>query len=102
MILSVLTIHKLHNGEAGDLLYSVDDDCLKRNKEGFELHEKSTGVFIDPYGNTKFSSGLSALISALKLPYADKAAERNGGYSELIEKLEEWERNGTNIIFVGD
>ena len=52
-----LDIHKLENGQAGELLFSIDDLSCSKLEPAFELYKNKTGLFIDPYGDRKLNSG---------------------------------------------
>ena len=96
-----LDIHIMQNGQPKEWIYSIDSEKWSLFKEAFEVFNAKTGLTIDQYSDTKFSSGLQNLIDVLKSasPQYGKSAEL---FSEFIAVLDEVESNGKNVIFVGD
>jgi hypothetical protein len=98
-----LDIHVLESGRHTELLYQIQHDQYMRMEHAINLFKKRTGIYIDEYRDTKFSSGLKPLIQTLKdcIP-DDKKSSAAREMASLINVLEEAERNNTPIIFVGD
>jgi hypothetical protein len=98
-----LDIHVLENGRPTGLLYQIEHEQYMRTQVAINLFKKRTGIYIDEYGDTKFSSGLTSLIKTLK----DCVANEKNSLSVreltlLLAVLEEAERNGDSVIFIGD
>ena len=96
-----LDIHIMQNGQPKEWIYSIDSEKWLLFKVAFEVFKAKTGLTIDQYSDTKFSSGLQILIDVLKsvAPQNGKSAEL---FSEFISVLDSAASNGKNIIFVGD
>ena len=88
-----LDVHEYKCGNMGQLLFQIDDKAYGGLQPAFELFQKRTGLFVDPYGDVVVDSALPAMISALR------EAETS---SSLLGILEECERTGRSVIFVGD
>ncbi len=96
-----LDIHIMQNGQPKEWIYSIDSEKWLLFKEAFEIFKAKTGLTIDQYSDTKFSSGLQILIDVLK-SVAPQYGESVEMFSEFIAVLEAAASNGKNIIFVGD
>src|SRR5690348_16367342 len=98
-----LNIHVLENGRHTKLLYQIQHDQYMRMEHAITLFKKRTGIYIDEYRDTKFSSGLKPHIQTLKdcVP-DDKKSLAAREMISLIDVLEEAERENTSLIFVGD
>lgn len=94
-----LDLHKLGNGKAGKLLFSIDYLAYTKLEPAFESYENKTGVFIDPYGDTKLSSGLMPLINSIN---EAKSKVNEHLCNEIISVLRHAESNNYGVIFVGD
>lgn len=88
-----LDVHAYENGKMGRLLFQIDDKAYGDLRPVFELFRKRTGLAVDPYGDLVVDAALPALISALTEVHAS---------SLLSGILEECERTGRSVIFVGD
>lgn len=98
-----LDLHTLENGRHAKLLYQIGHDQYMRMAPAIELFMRRTGIYINQYSDTRFSSGLGPLIKTLKECVPDDkrslvAQEMNA----LIAVLEEAESENTSVIFVGD
>ena len=94
-----LDIHKLENGKAGELLFSIDNFAYSKLEPAFEIYKNKTGLYIDPYGDRKLSSGFEALITSIN----ETATKENEQlFKEIIQVLNEAESNNYGVIFVGD
>jgi hypothetical protein len=98
-----LDLHVLENGHHTKLLYQIQHDQYMRMEPAIDLLKRRTGIYINQYSDTKFSSGLKPLIQTLKecVP-EDKKSLTARKMISLIDVLEEAERNETPVIFVGD
>ena len=96
-----LDLHIMENGQPKEWIYAIDSAKWSILNEAFEVFKSKTGLVIDQYSDTKFSSGLQNLIDVLK-SVAPKYGKNAELFSELIAVLELAESNGKNIIFVGD
>ena len=94
-----LDIHKMENGKAGELLFSINDSSYSKLEPAFELYKNKTGIFIDPYGNRKLSSGFEPLINSLN---EVTTKENEHLFKEIVNVLSEAEANNYGVIFVGD
>jgi hypothetical protein len=98
-----LDIHVLENGRPTGLLYRIEHEQYMRMQLAINLFKKRTGIYIDEYGDTKFSSGLRALTQTLKECVAN---EKNSltvrELTSLLAVLEEAERNDNSVMFIGD
>ena len=96
-----LDLYILENGQPKEWIYSIDYEKWSLFEEAFEIFKAKTGLTIDQYSDTKFSSGFQTLIDVLKsvAPRYGKSAEL---FSEFITVLDTALRNGKNLIFVGD
>ena len=96
-----LDLHIMENGQPKEWIYAIDSEKWSLFNEAFEIFKAKTGLVIDQYSDTKFSSGLQNLINVLNsvTPKHGKNAEL---FSEFIAVLESAENSGKNIIFVGD
>jgi hypothetical protein len=98
-----LDLHVLENGRHAKLLYQIQHDQYMRMQSAINLFKKRTGIYIDEYKDTKFSSGLKPLIQTLKDSVPDdKKSLAAQEINSLIAVLEEAEKNDTSVIFVGD
>ena len=94
-----LDIHKLENGKAGELLFSINNSVYSKLEPAFELYKNKTGLYIDPYGDRKLSSGLEPLITSIN---EITTKENEHLFNEIISVLNEAESNNYGVIFVGD
>lgn len=97
-----LDIHKLENGKAGELLFQINDSMYNLLEPAFQLFKQRTGLFIDPYGDLKFSSGLSGLIGAVSDSSGKIELIEQKNYNEFLILLEGLERNKAHVVFLGD
>jgi len=97
-----LDIHKYENGKHGELLFQIADQLYVIFEPAFDLFRRRTGLFIDPYGDIKFCSGLGALIHAFMESPEPIHAGRKHHYRTFLALLKQWEANGIEIIFLGD
>lgn len=88
-----LDVHEYKCGKLGRLLFQIDDKAYGDLQPAFELFQERTGLFIDPYRDVIVDSVLPAIISAMR--------EAQTSLSSL-GILEECERTGRSVIFVGD
>ncbi len=98
-----LDLHVLENGRHAKLLYQIEHDQYMRMQPAINLFKKRTRIYIDEYRDTKFSSGLEPLIQTLKecIP-GDKKSLAAQELISLLVVLEEADKNGIPIIFIGD
>jgi len=96
-----LDLHIMENGQPKEWIYAIDSEKWSILNEAFAIFKTKTGLVIDQYSDTKFSSGLQNLIDVLK-SVAPKYGKNAELFSEFIAVLESAESNGKNIIFVGD
>jgi hypothetical protein len=96
-----LDVHVLVNGQPQKHLFSIDDEAYALLSPGLALFKKRTGVFLDPYGDTKFSSGLGSLIQSIEESLPTAGATQKS-VSVLVAVLKAAESNGDSIVFVGD
>ena len=96
-----LDLHIMENGQPKEWIYAIDSERWSLFNEAFEIFKAKTGLVIDQYSDTKFSSGLQNLIDILNsvAPQYGKSAAL---FSEFISVLESAESNGKKVIFVGD
>ncbi len=94
-----LDIHKIENGQAGELLFSIDDLAYSKLEPAFNLYENKTGLYIDPYGHKKLSSGFEPLIKSIN---EVTTKENEKLFNEIINLLCKAESNNYGVIFVGD
>ncbi|WP_209113897.1 hypothetical protein [Endozoicomonas sp. G2_1] len=96
-----LDLHIMENGQPKEWIYAIDSEKWSLLNEAFEIFKAKTGLVIDQYSDTKFSSGLQNLIDVLN-SVAPKYGKKAELFSEFIAVLECAESSGKNIIFVGD
>jgi hypothetical protein len=98
-----LDLHVLENGRHAKLLCQIEHDQYMRMQPAINLFKERTGIYIDEYKDTTFSSGLRPLIQTLKdcMPEDAKSLAAREMIS-LIDVLEGAERTDTPVIFVGD
>jgi hypothetical protein len=94
-----LDIHKLTD-RAEDHLFSIGDNEYSALESAFNIYKKKTGIFIDPYSDTKFTCGIDVLISSIE--ESMKSNENNGVHKQLISILSQAINDKYCIIFVGD
>ena len=94
-----LDIYKLENGQAGELLFSLNDLSYSKLEPAFDLYKNKTGLFIDPYGDIKLSSGFEPLIKSIN----DATTKENEQlFKDVINILNKAHLNNYEVIFVGD
>lgn len=96
-----LDVHVLVNGQLQEHLFSIDDEAYALLSPGLALFKKRTGLFLDPYGDTKFSSGLGPLIQSIEESRQAAGASQKS-VAMLVAVLKAAESNGDSIVFVGD
>jgi hypothetical protein len=96
-----LDLHIMENGQPKEWIYSIDSEKWALFEEAFEIFRAKSGLVIDQYSDTKFSSGLQNLIDVLK-SVAPEFGENSILFSEFISVLEATESKDKNVIFVGD
>jgi len=89
-----MEIYTLRNGQADELLYALTGQQLNELTIAFEHFYKSTGIRIDIYRDTKFSSGNEGLIKSISETLESSSKTK----AEIINILCEHEK----VIFVGD
>ena len=96
-----LDIHKIENGKTSELLFSISDSLYSIFEPAFNDYKNKTGLYIDPYGKLKLSSGLTTLIEVLThaMNQNDKHVD---SYQRLINTLKNADKNNYGIIFEGD
>ena len=96
-----LDIYKLEGNTAVKLLFSIDDNAYTVLEPAFNIYRSKTGLFVDPYGTLKLSSGFKPLIEAI-----DEAMSRINEHRALFEELRnlliDAESNGHAIIIEGE
>jgi hypothetical protein len=96
-----LDIHNLKNGRPQEHLYSIDDETYALLSPALALFKRRTGLSIDLYGDTKFSSGLSALIKSIEISFPDPIATPIS-IAVLLTTLKAAESRGASVVFCGD
>jgi hypothetical protein len=96
-----LDLHIMENGQPKEWIYSIDSKKWALFEEAFEIFRAKSGLVIEQYSDTKFSSGLQNLIDVLK-SVAPEFGENSILFSEFISVLEATESKDKNVIFVGD
>jgi len=96
-----IDIHILKNGQAEKLLYSINESSYSILEPIFEKYKNKTGLYIDPYGTLKLSSGLEILISLIS-EKAEKNQTELPEYKKILSILNEAQSNNYGIIFVGE
>jgi hypothetical protein len=96
-----LDIHILEGGGAGQLLLSIDENAYAALEPAFSIYRRKTGLFIDPYGTLKMSSGFKPLIEAIDEAMT-QISENKGLFTELRSLLIDAEKSGHAIILEGD
>ncbi len=92
-----LDIHILENGRHLERVFSINDAEFGELEKAFNLLAQRTGIIIDEYSDTKFSSGLNVLIQMISQTNAESDIHKR-----LLTCLKELESEGKSIIFVGD
>jgi len=96
-----LDIYKLEGSTAGQLLFSIDDNGYAVLEPAFNIYRSKTGLFVDPYGTLKLSSGFKPLIESIDEAMS-QINERRGLFKELRNLLIDAESNGHAIIIEGE
>jgi hypothetical protein len=96
-----LDLHIMENGQPKEWIYYIDSEKWALFGEAFEIFRSKSGLVIDQYSDTKFSSGLQNLIEVLK-SFAPEYGKNSILFTEFISVLEATESKGKNVIFVGD
>ncbi|MFD2165636.1 hypothetical protein ACFSJY_05105 [Thalassotalea euphylliae] len=89
-----MEIYTLNNGRADTLLYALSQNQLKELDSAFKHFNKATGIRIDLYGDTRFSSGNEVLIESIEESLEIKSKTRK----DVVNVL----KANKKIIFVGD
>lgn len=92
-----LDIYKHNHDSSQELIFTIDDCLYKEIEPALKLFQSITGIFIDPYGNTKFFSGLNPLLEVL-----DSFPNKSADFKELNLALKESEKDCNGLSFVGD
>lgn len=99
-----LDIHVLDGrGRPAELLHQIGFGEYRHLEPAWRLFRERTGLFIDPYADMAFSSGLKPLIQSLgdARPEVREPAARQV-LETLIRVLSDAENNGLSIGFFGD
>jgi hypothetical protein len=96
-----LDLHIMENGQAKEWIYAIDSEKWVLFNEAFEKFAAKSGLVIDEYSDTKFSSGLQNLIDVIK-SVAPEYGKNSVVFTEFISVLESAESNSKSVIFVGD
>ena len=94
-----LDIHKLSD-RPEELLLSIGDNEYSLLEQAFNIYNNKTGIYIDPYSDTKFTCGIEILISSIEESMGSK--QEIEIHKKLINVLSKAKNENYCVIFVGD